>query len=368
MVEIFFASNRDVKRESSSKGDVFGERFNKAGPQCFRVGRAEVALRGDPLDDAAWTVGKTELYPETLDKTPPEEAKGKLGSGKMFEELRVRLKDEDRDVIVYLHGFANDFESSVARAAALQELYGAGEQKVLVVLFAWPSNGRVQPTWNYFSDREDAEASGIAMGRALKRLVEFLADLRSEDHQSVLAARRRGEVPNPDELRQCTRRLHVLAHSMGNWALRHALRKFVDLNGGMVPRILDCAFLMAADEDHDALQHALKLKCLDQLANRVFVYHAANDVALTVSDATKGNADRLGADGPQNLDQISERVMALDCRDVSVTRLAHGRHQYFRLRREAILDVQATLADLPQDGRAGRKDLRPGRSWRLKPT
>ena len=43
-------------------------------------------------------------------------------------------------------GFANDFESSVARAAALQELYGAGEQKVLVVLFAWPSNGRVQPT------------------------------------------------------------------------------------------------------------------------------------------------------------------------------------------------------------------------------
>ena len=116
-----------------------------------------------------------------------------------------------------------------------------------------------------------------------------------------------------------------------------------------MPRVFDCAFMMAADEDNDALQLPLKLRPLDELANRVFVYHAANDVALTISDTTKGMPDRLGSDGPQNLDVVSERVMAIDCRAVSTTELAHGRHQYYRLRDEVIRDVQATLADVPQD-------------------
>lgn len=368
MTQIYFASNRDVLAEAAPDGALFGQRFNAAGPQCFRVGVAEARLKGgDPRDDDAWSVRGARLFPETLDGSRPEDAKAKLGSGKMFEELRELLKADDVDVIVYLHGFANSFQNSVARAAALQELYSSAEQQVIVVLFSWPSDGQVQPAWSYFSDREDAEASGLAMGRALKRLVEFLADMRAADQKTMLAARRAGAVPDPAALVQCTRRLHVLAHSMGAWALRHALRKFVELNEGRTPRVFDCAFLMAADEDHDALQVPLKLKALDQLANRVFVYHAANDVALTISDKTKGMADRLGADGPQNLDVTSERVLAIDCRQISETVLSHGRHQYYRLRPEAIADVQATLADLPQDERPGREALRPGRSWRLRP-
>jgi esterase/lipase superfamily enzyme len=364
MTRIYFASNRNVLHETSASGHVFGERFNAGGPQCFRVGHAEVTLGGaDPSQDDDWSVGATQLYAETLNSSLPKGAK--LGSAGLFEDLRQLLKPNDIDVIIYLSGFANTFENSVQRAAALQEIYSTEQQKILVLLFSWPSNGRVQPAWNYFSDREDAEASGLAMGRALMRLVEFLTMLRTEDHQVVLAARRAGEVPDPDDLRQCTRRLHILAHSMGNWALRHALRKFIELNGGRVPRILDCAFLMAADEDHDALQVPLKLKPLEELANRVFVYHAANDVALTISDKTKGMPDRLGSDGPLNLDFVTERVMAVDCRYVSETILSHGRHQYYRLRPEVIRDVQATLADLPQQGRNWREDIRPGRSWRL---
>ena len=178
-------------------------------------------------------------------------------------------------------------------------------------------------------------------------------------------ARRDGEVADPADLVQCTRRLHLLAHSMGNWALRHAVRKFIELNNGKTPRIFDSAFLMAPDEDNDTLQLDLKLKPLDSLANRIFVYHATNDVALTISDVTKGMPDRLGSDGPQNLDQVSARVMALDCTSVSKTSLTHGRHQYYRLRDEVIRDVQETLADVPQDGRDTRIATRPGRTWRI---
>ena len=361
---IYFASNRDVRHASSKSGDVFGDRFNADGPQCFRVGHADVTLKGgDPTDDDGWSVGRTKLYPETLSDASP--AKKKLGSATLFEDLRAQLKQEDVDVIVYLHGFANSFESSVIRAAALQDLYGGGAQKAIVVMFSWPSNGRVQPAWHYFSDREDAEASGLAMGRALARLAEFLAEMRAADRDAILAARREGAVPNPDDLVQCTRRLHLVAHSMGNWALRHAIRKFVALSGGRAPRIFDNVFLMAADEDHDALSRPEKLAPLAQLASRVHVYHAANDVALTISDKTKGLPDRLGADGPTNLDLLDERIVAIDCGGISKTALTHGRHQYYRLRPEVIEDVRATLAGAPQDGRPGRVTVREGRSWRL---
>ena len=124
MTKIYFASNRDVVHETSSKGNIFGDRFNGAGPQCFRVGVAQVDLSGsDPKKDDHWSVGDTKLYPETLDSSMP--AGAKLGSEAMFEDLRTELKKQDTDVIVYLHGFANNFENSVQRAAALQEIYGA---------------------------------------------------------------------------------------------------------------------------------------------------------------------------------------------------------------------------------------------------
>ena len=63
------------------------------------------------------------------------------------------------------------------------------------MLFSWPSNGMVQPAWNYFSDREDAEASGIAMGRALKQLVEFLTECARPRTTSSAPRARRARCP-----------------------------------------------------------------------------------------------------------------------------------------------------------------------------
>lgn len=365
MTRIHFATNRDVKHETSKNGKNFGDRFNAQGPQCFRVGWVEVTNGGDPKDDDAWEVGRCQLYPENLDSS----AKGgaKLGSAALFEDLRSHLKENDCDLIVYLHGFANDFANSARRAAALQRLYSRGPRRVEVVMFSWPSNGEVFPSYNYFSDREDAEVSGIAIARALKRFVAFLAEIRKADRETIRQARLQGLVPAEPEMRQCERKLHLVAHSMGNWALRHALVKYADLTPGKLPRIFDHAFLMAADEDADALEHPHKLGRLADLANSVHVYHARDDRALQISDATKGNPDRLGADGPASFDPLPERVFAIDCRDVSDTVASHGRHQYYRLRDEVIADVVATLAGAGQQGRPGRIDVRPGRSWRLTP-
>jgi esterase/lipase superfamily enzyme len=142
--------------------------------------------------------------------------------------------------------------------------------------------------------------------------------------------------------------------------------KFAELHPGHLPRMFDHAFLMAADEDDDALEHPHKLARMLELANMVHIYHARDDRALQISDSTKGNPDRLGADGPSNLDILHERVVSIDCRNVSDTEFSHGRHQYYRLRDEVIDDVVDTLRGVNQQGRKRRINIRPGRSWRLK--
>ena len=60
------------------------------------------------------------------------------------------------------------------------------------------------------------------------------------------------------------------------------------------------------------------------------------DLALEVSDKTKGNMDRLGTNGPRSFSGVSARIAAVDCSKVDFTEVAHGNHQYYRLRPEVI--------------------------------
>lgn len=363
MATIYFATNRDVRFETSKTAKNFGKRFNEAGPQFFRLGKVEVTLNGDPKEDDDWEVGRCELYSEELNS---ERAKGaKLGSADFFNDLREMLKGCDNDILIYLHGFANDFADTAKRAAALEHLYRLWGAEVMVVPFSWPSDGEAVGRFHYQSDRDDAAASGIAMARALDKLVEFLAEMRAHDRAEIVAAQRRGEVPEGAALLQCERKIHLLAHSMGTWALRHALHRFASHHRGTLPRVIDQCFLMAADEDADALGNSDKLGRLAELATNVHVYHSRTDYALEISDKTKGNPSRLGTDGPANFDRLDERVMAYDCEKVDFTEFAHGRHQYYRLRDEVLSDVASTLQGVPAINRANRDPIRPGRSWRL---
>ena len=362
--EVVFATNRT---QPKSKGAPFGKRFHTDGPHFYEVGHASIAWTDPSPQDRDWdsfdfsyemSRGKPPPVPSMGDDSVPEmhrKAGGKevTGTAKVFRALRDDMQKTNKDVLIYIHGFANSLDSAIARAAQLKEIFRIappqedqrGEPyEPYVFAFCWPSDGKVQPPWKYASDRDDAALSGVAMARALRRFVDFL-----------------------NEGEPCRMRLHLVAHSMGNWALRHAvlgLRALMDQ--GRLPRIFENAFLMAADEDEDCFESADKMMALTELAKAIHVYHARNDLALEVSDKTKGNMDRLGTNGPRTFSGISNRITAIDCSKVSSTDIGHGNHQYYRLRKEVIADVQHVLSGrFRADEVPGRLVVEPGRRYRI---
>lgn len=326
---IHFATNRDLLDEAAG---TFGDRYNPDGPFCVRYGAADVAVAHDPMDDS-YAVRAVRVAPESP-KT--DHAPAVRGSDAVFEGLRRRMRDSRSDLLVLLHGFDCTFELALRRAAMLKVLYATGTRPLEVAVFAWPSDGRTllgKPSSGfklaYFNDRTDAEASREALARALRRLIDFLSDL-------------------PDEER-CNRRIHLLAHSMGNFVLRCALQSFArEHRPEGMPRVFANILLMAADEDDDAFDTPLKLGRLHELGTHLHCYYALHDIALGISDVTKGHVDRLGTAGPRSLSGLPHRLTLIDCTDVcDVPGLGDGFHQFYRARPEVIEDVRQVLAGVP---------------------
>lgn len=353
MEVVHFATNRNLVNEAEGE---FGDQYNADGPYCVRYGSAEVAVADDPMADE-YEVRSVHVAPELIPpRDAPPEVEERLGSTEIFNGLRKRMKERKADLLILIHGFDCAFQSALRRAAMLKVLYGTEERPLEVAVFAWPSDGRTfVPQLSsgfrlaYFNDRTDAEASREALARALRRLITYLKDLP------------------PDEA--CNGRLHLLAHSMGNYVLRWALQSFLrDHQPGATPRVFQNIFLMSSDEDDDAFDTPLKFGRLHELGVHLHLYYALRDVALGISDMAKGNIDRLGTAGPRSLSNLPHRLTLVDCTDVSdVPGLGDGFHQFYRARPEVLEDVRAVLAGFPPHRVPGREKVEVQRAYRITP-
>lgn len=322
-IDVYFATNREVR--GADDNPEFGPGFHQANPKYLRYGKAEVQPPEEWLSDDFSVLSK-QLAPEIIATDTSDQV---FGSASVFEELRVRMLVEESDTLIYIHGFANDFDSAMCRAAELKVRYQFTEDRPLnVFAFSWPSDGKLIPYVSYLSDREDAAMSGQAMARSILTFIRWIAALKSDTIRDY-----------------CSQNIHLVAHSMGNYALRHAIQAVVKELRGQSPRIFDNVFLMAADEDADTFEKSYKLQALPSLARAVHVYYSRSDFPLnTLSDVTKMNPDRLGTDGPSKKDGLPSKVTLVDCSDVDGTELVHGWHQYYRLRPEVYEDVREVLS------------------------
>ena len=266
------------------------------------------------------------------------------------------------DTVLFIHGFNYIFAEALIDAARLKRTFETRERSCTFVVFTWPSDGSLLPLIAYANDRADAEASGHALGRGLLKLgayVQRLSDdlgphVRSDFRRDSNLARQRAEF--------CGGRLHLMAHSMGGYALRHAVQGMRKEIGDDLPRLFDEVFLLAADEDADAFEHDYKLALLPRLARRVSVYHNREDIPLVISDSTKGNPDRLGADGPTHPHNLPAKVTVVDCTDVVTGFQEHRYHENEPL---VVEDIRAVLRGERSDRIANRTYVPESNSYRL---
>lgn len=354
---VHFATNRE-ERIKGKEVVGFGPNLNPKSPLWLRYGAADMQAPKDR--GSAWGVKELRVAPEQIPGvTTGAGEDALLGSAFVYDGLRRRLIDNKADLVLMLHGYACDFDCALNNAAQIKSEWGTKSVPLETVIFSWPADGKVIPWLSYASDRDDARSAAKAVARALHRFLSYLVEISDKV--------RRGELP-PSEM--CRANIHLVAHSMGNYVLRNALQALLsDLGGRPLPRVLKTVFLMAADEDSDAFESPTKLARLPELAESVQVYFARNDAALTISDLSKGNPDRLGTTGPRTLTSLPQKVTLVDCTEVSDTRPAtDANHQYYRKRAEVLADVRQVLSGATPEQVSGREWIPARNCFRIKPS
>ena len=330
MSKVYFATNRNHGPNRPKK--PFGKRLSIP-PSSIRFGSASVLEGRVTLE-----VAPEKLVPGRGGLS--EDESSILGSKQVFGEMRREMAVNGRDALIYIHGFKTNFKGSVRRSARFEA--ALGDEGPNVAAFSWPSDGVMLPWWSYSSDRCDARASGVALGRFLLRLVELLRPTAAEN---------------------CTQQVHLLAHSMGAYAMRYALQGVLADWPRHLPRAFGQIILVAADEDEDAFEHDHKLRRLPELAQGVHIYFNRQDAVLGASDRTKpGNPRRLGDTGVRYSSDIQSGMTQIDCTPVVHGFAEHGYHQDCR---SVLSDISAVLKGEDPDEISNRQCLAPRKSYRL---
>ena len=322
-VTVYFATNRVAQGPTTDWHSYGTDIISPTDPS--QIIYAEAFLEGTDLKVEGSGTIATICHPQT-GGFETGVAQDIVGSGK--------------NILVFIHGFANSFLSSIARAAYNREWFaasGANAADTTVVAFSWPSLGQLfaAPPHLLPDDylRDQAQAN-----RSAFHIASFFANLQ----------------PMLTQLRNQGRRVFLLAHSMGNFALAAAVESWFSHNNPVVG-LFDEVFLPGADERWDSftLPMGARLTRLAALTPRISIYNSIRDIALYLSIAVNF-IPRLGHEGPIHKTDAaiypSGRFRILDCAEVNDYDLWNppdASHQYYRRSPKVRADIVAAMRNAP---------------------
>lgn len=177
------------------------------------------------------------------------------------------------DVLIYVHGFKQTFETATLDAAHLADGIRFRGQ---TMVFSWPSKAGL---FDYAYDRDSAMWSRDDFERVL---------------HSVATSPGAGRV-------------HIVAHSMGTMLTLESLRQLYARYGDTVADRIGAVVFASPDIDMDVFSSATTR--IGPIARKITVVTATNDRALALSGRLAGGMTRVGAAEKAAIEQLGVRVI-----------------------------------------------------------
>lgn len=324
LVDIYYATDRARDDETMPGSFYAGSR----GELEYGTAKVSIPLTHKPgqIETASYTTFFREdpMHHIVLQVVNPTEPDG------VFAQMRDQLNRTGSDeAFVFVHGFNVTFSEAAKRTAQIAyDMQFSG----LPFLFSWPSQGNA---YSYISDTAVVRMSGRRLLSVLKRVVAESG----------------------------AKRIHLIAHSMGNRAMTDALELFALEHKGKPPAFEQ---LLLTAPDLDAGLFEEMLKTIRPVAARTTLYASNNDWALTVSRQLHGNAPRAGQGG-ENIVTVQD-VDSIEMSALGDDMLAHS---YFANDPSALMDILSLFwRDVPPDKRCGLQEAtgERGEYWQYDPS
>ena len=234
--------------------------FGPERASTMTVARAKLV----PPDDGRFTLAAVGLDDWRLDEVEPV-------SGEVSDLLAQA--GGGPDVLIYVHGFNQTFETAALDATHLSDGIKFRGQ---TMVFSWPSKAGL---FDYAYDRESAMWSRDDFERVLRSIVT---------------------TPSAG-------RVHIVAHSMGTMLTLESLRQLHARYGDTVADRIGAVVFAAPDIDMDVFSSAINR--IGLLASKITVITATNDRALALSGQIAGGMTRVGAAEKAAIERLGVRVI-----------------------------------------------------------
>lgn len=305
---IYYATNR--KRTGSKEPIEFygGER---ADTPYIDYGRCEISIPANHKRGAMessflglnfFSDDKQHIILKSITPLSAESFFSTINS-KIAPGLRKTRKGQG-DLVIFIHGFNVTFEYAAKRTAQIAFDYGF---QGVPLMFSWPSDGKLL---SYQSDREDVTWS-------VTHIEQFFNDVLTKTR---------------------AKRVHLIAHSMGNQGMIGALNAMALRRGTDETPLFENIILAAPDFDAQLFQQQIAPNSIT-LAKRWTLYTSKKDTALNISSSLN-SAWRLGL-SPVT---IIPGIDVIDASEIEVTPWSLPEfHSYYASKQTVVDDIVATL-------------------------
>ncbi len=297
IVQIFYVTDR---RDSGNLDPMLRFTNERAPGGTLTMGTCDVSIprvhQAGSLESPSWI--RLEYRPDPSKHVMLRNINA-LAPDPFYRQLSARVgKSKEKEIVGFIHGFNNSFEEAARKMAQLTwDLQFDGAP----ILYSWPSRNRLLA---YTQDEDTIQWTAF-------HLRAFLEELAA---------------------RSDARKIHLIAHSMGNRALTSALQIIAARRQASARPLFDQVVLAAPDIGADTMD--LLAREVRPVVNRMTLYASENDDALILSKYLHGG---LRAGGKDTFLLIAPGIDTIDATAAHTDFMGHA---YFHSGVSIITDIQ----------------------------